>query len=110
MKAEDFLIYLKYNNQAMEQEKFMTLHPKGKKGTNISKAKYDQIKGYIMKVLNERKIISYQQLNTMAVEELKDSFAGSVPWYLVTVKLDLEARDLIERVPGTRPHLLQLKK
>ena len=28
---------------------------------------------------------------------------GSVPWYCVTVKLDLEARGRIERVPGARP-------
>ena len=28
---------------------------------------------------------------------------ASVSWYVVTVKLDLEARGLIERVPGSRP-------
>ena len=29
----------------MTEEKIMTLHPEGKQGVNISKAKYDQIKG-----------------------------------------------------------------
>lgn len=28
---------------------------------------------------------------------------GSVGWYVTTVKLDLEARGEIERVPGSRP-------
>ncbi len=32
---------------------------------------------------------------------------GSVTWYMMTVKLDLEARGLIERVPGARPQRLR---
>jgi hypothetical protein len=32
---------------------------------------------------------------------------GSVTWYLTTVKLDLEARGEIERVPGSRPQRLR---
>jgi hypothetical protein len=34
---------------------------------------------------------------------------GSVSWYATTVKLDLEARGEIERVPGSRPQRLRRK-
>jgi hypothetical protein len=34
----------------------------------------------------------------------EDLFRGrSIPWYAATVKLDLEARGLLRRVPGSRP-------
>ena len=33
---------------------------------------------------------------------------GSISWYVTTVKLDLEARGLIERVPRSRPQRLRM--
>lgn len=41
-------------------------------------------------------------------DKLKGSFDGSVAWYVEVVKLDLEARKMIERVPGTRPQQIRL--
>jgi hypothetical protein len=35
---------------------------------------------------------------------------GSVTWYTVTVKLDLEARGEIERVPRSRPQRVRRKR
>lgn len=91
----------------MENEKIMTLHPQGKTGVNILRRRYDQIKDFIMQTLSERAEITYQELDKLAVRELKDSFDGKVGWYVVTVKLDLEARNLIERIPGTSPHKIR---
>ncbi len=34
-------------------------------------------------------------------------FDGSIPWYVTTVKLDLEARGILERVPGKGPQRLR---
>jgi hypothetical protein len=39
---------------------------------------------------------------------VRDSI-GSVNWYATTVKLDLEARGEIERIPGSRPQRLRRK-
>lgn len=89
-------------------EKIHTLHPQGKKGVNISKAKYDQIAAFILTKLKTHGPMTYEALNDQAEEELKDTFAGSIPWYVVTVKLDLEARSVIERIPKTSPHQLRL--
>lgn len=90
------------------EEKIMTLHPQGKAGVNILKRRYDFIKDFIVKTVEEHGKISYEKLNDLAVEELTESFDGKVGWYIVTVKLDLEARKILERVPKTSPHQVQL--
>lgn len=89
-------------------EKILTLHPQGKKGVNISLEKYNFIKNYIVKKLSEEGQIAYKKLNEDAICELKPSFDGSIPWYIVSVKLDLEAREIIKRIPKTSPHKITL--
>lgn len=93
----------------MESEKILTLHPQGKKGVNILKRRYDVIKNFIMETLSERTEITYQELDKLAVQKLKKSFDGKVGWYVVSVKLDLEARNLIERIANTSPHKIRIK-
>ncbi|MEQ8813069.1 MAG: hypothetical protein RIE59_28615 [Imperialibacter sp.] len=92
-----------------DKEKILTLHPQGKKGVNIMKHKYDVIYAFIAKKLKDGKPRTFESLSDQAVKELTDSFDGKVLWYFVTVKLDMEARGIIERVPKTSPHQIQLK-
>ena len=92
------------------EEKILTLHPQGKKGVNISKKKYDQIAAPMLDLIKKRGEISYQELTDILETDLKESFDGKVGWYVVTVKLDLEARGVIERIPKTSPHQVRLKK
>jgi len=93
----------------LDDSKIMTLHPQGKKGVNILKRRYDTIKDFIIETIEKHKEITYEELNDQAVKRLMDSFDGKVVWYIVTVKLDLEARGIIERIPKTSPHKLRLK-
>lgn len=93
-----------------DETKIQTLHPQGKKGVNILREKYDLIRDFILATVEEHGRISYQELNDLAEEKLTDKFDGSVPWYVVTVKLDLEARGVLERIPKTSPHELRLKQ
>ncbi len=93
-----------------EEEKNLTLHPQGKKGVNILKRRYDVIHDYILKTIKKRKVISYEKLSDMAIRDLSETFDGKVVWYIVSVKLDLEARGIIERIPKTSPHELRMKK
>lgn len=93
----------------MSEERILTLHPQGKKGTNILKRKYDIICEYILDKVKQHNIITYEDLSDLAVEELSDRFDGKVIWYIVVVKLDLEARGIIERIPKTSPHQLRIK-
>ena len=90
------------------EEKIMTLHPQGKTGVNILKRRYDFIKDFIVKTVEDYGKITYEKLNDLAVEELTANFDGKVGWYIVTVKLDLEARKILERVPKTSPHQVRL--
>ncbi len=78
------------------EEKILTLHLQGKKGVNILKRRYDVIKEFILTTIQEQGEITFQDLTDLAVEKLTNSFEGKVIWYLVTVKLDLEARKIIE--------------
>ena len=94
----------------MNEEKILTLHPSGKKGVNILQRRYDVILNFILRTLNEQHEISFQDLTDKAVEELNENFDGKVVWYMVTVKPDIELRKMIERVPGTSPHKLRLRK
>lgn len=95
--------------QKMNEEKIMTLHAEGKKGVNILRRRYDTIKDFILKTIDVRGEISFDELTDLAVDNLSNTFDGKVVWYIVTVKLDLEARKEIERVPKTSPHKLRIK-
>jgi uncharacterized protein YcnI len=93
----------------MSEEKILTLHPQGKNGVNISKAKYDQVRQVVLRVISERQGITFTEMFDIANEILKqENFDGKPGWYVTTVKLDLEARGLLQRVPGTSPHQLVL--
>lgn len=53
--------------------------------------------------------ITYEDLSDLAEDKLSVTFDGKVIWYVVTVKLDLEARCVIERIPKTSPHKLRMR-
>ena len=94
----------------MNETKIMTLHPDGKHGVNILLRRYEVIKTFILSKLKDHSEIRFDELTDLAIIELSANFDGKVVWYMVTVKLDLEARRLIERVPETSPHKLRLTK
>jgi hypothetical protein len=80
----------------MAEEKILTRHPLGKSGKNISKQKYDTLKKAILSALKDRQLTHTQLFNELN-NRLKGKFAGNISWYGETVKLDLEARKMIER-------------
>ena len=92
------------------EEKILTLHPEGKAGVNILKRRYDIIADFIISTLQKKREVSFQDLTDLAVDKLQSKFDGKIVWYMVTIKLDLEARNIIERIPKTSPHKLRLCK
>lgn len=78
--------------------KITTLHPSQKQGVNIDKTKYEQMSSSIVYVLERDGALSFTTLAERVREELEGKFQGSIMWYYVTVKLDLEARGLIQRL------------
>ena len=85
-----------------------TLHPEKKQGVNISRAKYELIRTTILSVLNTQKEMTFMNLSRAVEKEVNGNFEGSVMWYVTTVKLDLEARGVVKRVPNSRPQLIRL--
>ena len=95
----------------MDEEKILTLHPEeGKRGVNISRTKYEMIRQAILDAVRSQGIITYQGLVSLVDYNLRNRFEGSIPWYVTTVKLDLEARGEIERVQGPGEQKLSLKR
>ena len=85
-----------------------TLHPEKKQGVKISKEKYEIIREAILSALHKQNEITFMNLSRAVEKEVNGNFEGSVNWYVTTVKLDLEARGLIKRVPNSRPQLVRL--
>ena len=90
------------------EERILTQHPEGKSGVNISKEKYSHIREAIMESLSANGEMTFTDLTEAIKGRLGSRFDGSIPWYVTTVKLDLEARGLIERIPQASPQRLRL--
>jgi dihydroneopterin aldolase len=90
--------------------KILTLHPAGKTGVRIDLEKYETIRKTIIAILKRKKKVTFEDLADDVVSKLNNRFEGSILWYYTTVKLDLEARKIIRRVPGSRPQQITLGK
>jgi hypothetical protein len=87
-----------------------TLHPDKKQGVNISREKYNIIHTAITAALRQNKEMPFMKLARAVEMDLHGKFDGSVTWYVTTVKLDMEARGEVKRVPNSRPQLVKLVK
>ena len=92
----------------MAEEKITTKHPLGKTGRNISRQKYDTLKKAILSALKNRQLTHTELFNNLN-KRLKNKFPGNVSWYGETVKLDLEARKMIERT-SSKPQKYRVKR
>ena len=78
-----------------------------KQGVNIDAGKYHVIRAAIEAVIDEQGAVSFGDLVEAVDERIGATFDGAVPWYVTTVKLDLEARGVSERVPKSSPQRLR---
>ena len=90
------------------EEKILTRHPFGKSGKNISKQKYETLKQAILSAL-QKKELTHTELSDQLKKSLQGKFTGNISWYGETVKLDLEARKIIERT-SSKPPKYRVKK
>ncbi len=82
----------------------------GSGGKRIARGRYDSMKAAILEsVPADAAGIPFKELPAAVGWRIDPKvFAGaSIGWYAATVKLDLEARGLIERVPGAKPQRLR---
>lgn len=78
---------------------------------SISQERYDLISAAILAVVPKgNESVEFKRLAGLVKDRLsakERDAVGSVNWYVTTVKLDLEARKRIERVPGSNPQRLR---
>ena len=83
-----------------------------KQGTRIPRWKYELVSDAIFRALQKKPNgFPFRDLPTQVRKCLtRDDAAklGSVSWHTTVVKLDLEAKRKIERIPGSRPQLLRV--
>lgn len=94
-----------------DQEMMVALHPDpAKQGTRVTKATYDSYRAALLKVIPaDTDGVSFTALPELILPHLPAGLSESTSpgWWTTTVKLDLEARGLIERVPGSKPQKLR---
>ncbi len=92
-----------------DEERILTKHPQGKTGVSISKARYDLVRAALIDCLKDKQL-THDELMACVTKRLQSKFEGSMKWYGEAVRLDLEARGDIERVPRKRLETYRLKK
>ena len=97
----------------MTDDKFQLLHPEGKDAPRIDKAKYALVRAILLDIIPRNTagipFIGLADQVTKALTREQLAHLGSVGWYTTNVKLDLEARGEIERVPGSTPQRVRRK-
>ncbi len=93
--------------EKMTEEKILTKHPLGKSGRNISKPKYETIKQALVEALRNNEL-THAELLSQVNKSLKGKFSDNISWYAETVKLDLEARKIMERT-SSKPQKYRLR-
>jgi len=89
----------------------LTRHPDpDKQGVRIDRDKYKTMRDAIVEILQEQGETSFKSLQAAVGQKLNGNFDGSIGWYYTTVKLDLEARGILARIPNSRPQIVQLRK
>jgi hypothetical protein len=80
-----------------------------KKGAIIDKEKYEIVRETIIGIIKDQETISFKDLLVEGENQLvRIHFDGSPSWYCTWVKLDLEAKQIIERIKGSGPQKLRL--
>jgi hypothetical protein len=92
----------------LENEKVPTRHPQGKRNQPVDKLDYETFKAAILSALGHHELTHTELLNELK-GSLKAKFSGNVGWHVMVVKLDLEARKLIERTSSS-PQKYRLKR
>ena len=86
-------------------------HPSDDKhGMNVDQAKREVIQAAILDILRRHEKLTFEDLARHVEQKLAGKFDGSIRWYVTTVKLDLQARHVIERVTDKRREFVRLAR
>lgn len=93
----------------METIEALNPHP-GKAPTRVNRAHYEAYRCALLRVIPESASgVAFGDLADLVTPHLSPEVASATKpmWWVTTVKLDLEARGLIERIPSVSPQRLR---
>jgi hypothetical protein len=83
----------------------------GKQPTRIDRWNYDLVHSAIITVIpSNEEGLAFRDLPGLVEQKLKPKDLeklGSISWYTTTVKLDMEVKGELERIPGSNPQRLR---
>jgi hypothetical protein len=95
------------------EKKIQLKHPDGKKAPSIATDTYDAICKSLIGCLTRKKKATYAAMVREVGADFKISktkFRGSLQWYVEWVRLDLEAKGTLKKIPKTSPQQFTLSK
>lgn len=81
---------------------------KGKQGLRVNEARYGAMRRALLASIPRSSTgVAFADLPGLVRPRLPAGWTGSVMWHVTAVKLDMETRGEIERVPGVTPQRLR---
>ena len=99
--------------KAVKPRKTTTTHPRTGSQFNIDAAIYEPFKAAILQSLKGSKGKTFTQLTDDVVKIIHKkmpAFKKSIPWYTISIRLDLETRGIVETFIEKGGKLNRLKK
>jgi hypothetical protein len=95
------------------KNKTITTHPQTKREMKVDAAIYEPVKAAILQSLKGSKGKTFTELTDDVVKIVRKKmpgFKGSIPWYTISIRLDLETRGIVETFVVKGKKLNRLKK
>ncbi len=94
-------------------KKTVITHPESRRESKIDSSIYESFKGAILQSLKGSKGKTFSDLTDDVVKTIRKkmpTFKGSIPWYTISILLDLETRGEVENFVEKGKKLNRLKK
>ena len=85
--------------KAIGQKKIIVTHPETGTERHFDVSIYEPVKGAILQSLKGSKGKTFTELTDDVVKIMRKKmpdFKGSIPWYTISIRLDLETRGIVE--------------
>jgi hypothetical protein len=95
------------------KNKIVTTHPESKREMKVDSNIYEPVKAAILESLKGSKGKTFTELTDEVVKIIRKKmpgFKGSVPWYTISTRLDLETRGIVETFVEKGKKLNRLKE
>jgi hypothetical protein len=94
-------------------KKVAVVHPRTKTTRQFDSSIYEPFKDAILKSLKGTKGVTFTELTqkvTPIIQKKMPGFKGSIPWYTISIRLDLENKGLVETFEEKGQKLNRLKR